>query len=258
MHPMLNIAIQAANNASRIMLRFLDQLHISDINEKNRRDFVTKADQLCEEEIKSVIHNAYPDHSILAEESGRKLGKNSEYCWVIDPLDGTTNFIHAFPQFAISIALKKSGQTEVALVYDPLRQEMFTATKGRGAHLNNKRIRVSDCKKLELALLGTGFPFKKEERLTEYLDTFTRIFPKSSDVRRTGAASLDLAYVAAGRLDGFWEFDLAEWDIAAGQLLITEAGGVLSDFIGKTNNIHHGNIIAGNKRIHTFLLKELL
>jgi len=212
------------------------------INSKGRNDFVSEVDHQSEAIIINIIHKSYPDHAILAEERG-KLG-DSEYEWVIDPLDGTTNFLHGFPQFAVSIALRHKGVLDQAVVYDPLRQELFTASKGAGAYLNNKRIRVSKQKALEGALLGTGFPFRELDRLDLYINTFKALFPTAAGIRRAGAASLDLAYVACGRLDGFWEFGLQIWDIAAGQLLIQEAGGLVADI--KDDNVlpSSGNIIA--------------
>ncbi len=254
MHPMLNIAIQAARNAARIIVRLVDRLDALDINEKTHNDFVTQVDRLSEEKIINTIHKAYPNHAILAEETGLQKYKN-DYTWIIDPLDGTANFIHGFPQFAISIALKYRGTLETGLVYDPLRQELFTATKGSGAQLNNRKIRVSSCQKLSHALIGTGFHFKAKELFLVYLKTFEAIFPQTSGVRRAGATALDLAYVAAGRLDGFWEMSLRPWDMAGGILLITEAGGLVSDFKAENNYIENGSVIAGNPRIHKSLLK---
>ncbi|MBW5802941.1 inositol monophosphatase [Coxiella endosymbiont of Ornithodoros amblus] len=255
MHPMLNIAIQAARNAARIIVRLVDRLYVLDINEKTHNDFVTQVDRLSEEEIINTIHKAYPNHAILAEEMGLQKYKN-DYTWIIDPLDGTANFIHGFPQFAISIALKYRGTLETGLVYDPLRQELFTATRGSGAQLNNRKIRVSSCQKLSHALIGTGFPFKKEKELfLAYLKTFEAVFLQTNGIRRAGAAALDLAYVAAGRLDGFWEMSLRPWDMAAGILLITEAGGLVSDFKGENNYIENGSVIAGNPRMYKSLLE---
>jgi len=247
-HPLLNIAIDAARSASKIILRFMDHMESIEVSRKNINDLVTEVDKLSEQEIINHIQKSYPSHSILAEESG--LIEGNEYCWIIDPLDGTTNYIHSFPHFAISIAIKHNDKIEAALVYDPIRNELFTAAQGQGAHLNNRRIRVSDCKKLENALIGTGFPYKKKQHIKPYLNVFESIFLEASGVRRAGSAALDLAYVAAGRLDGFWEASLKEWDMAAGVLLIQEAGGILSDFQGETNYLFSGNIIGGNPKIH--------
>jgi myo-inositol-1(or 4)-monophosphatase len=249
MHPMLNIAIQAARAAGKLIVQFLDHLDSTDINEKARHDFVTRADEIAEEEI-----NAYPAHSILAEETGLRQG-DEKFCWIIDPLDGTTNFIHGFPQFAVSIAVKINNKLEVAVVYDPLRQELFTACRGKGAHLNNRRIRVSTCKKLDNALIGTGFPFRKSQQLSFFLDTFKAVFPNVAGVRRAGSAALDLAYVATGRLDGFWEMCLKPWDISAGTLLIREAGGIISDFQGEDNYLESGDVVTGTPKIHKPILE---
>lgn len=253
MHPMLNIAVQAARNAARIIVRYVDRLDAVEVSEKKRNDFVTQVDCLSEREIIDTIHKTYPAHAVLAEEAGFIEG-NEEYVWVVDPLDGTTNFIHGFPQFAISIALKHRGNLEVGVVYDPLRQELFTAARGEGAQLNNRKIRVSNCKKLSNALVGTGFPFKKSHHFKNYLNTFENIFPMTAGVRRAGAAALDLAYVAAGRLDGFWEMTLKEWDMAAGVLLVKEAGGLVGDFHNEGHYLDSGNLIAGNPKIYKALL----
>ncbi len=257
MHPMLNIAIQAARNAGKIIVRFMDHLDSADITEKKKHDFVTKVDKLSEEEIIRTIHRAYPEHSILGEESGYAENKNSKSCWVIDPLDGTTNYIHGFPHFAVSIAYKHDGNLEAAVIYDPIRQELFTAVRGKGAQLNNRRIRVSARKKIDDALLGTGFPVGKSQHLKFYTDTFEDLLPQTTGIRRAGAAALDLAYVAAGRLDGFWEFALNEWDIAAGVLLVHEAGGLVSDFQGADKYLEMGNIVAGNPKVQKAMLNSI-
>ena len=256
MHPMLNIAIQAARNAARIIVRFVDRLDVIDVKEKHQNEFVTQVDELSEQEIIQTIHKAYPDHVILAEESGLHNSRN-DFTWIIDPLDGTTNFIRGFPQIAISIALKYRDKLSVAVVYDPLRQELFTAIQGGGAQLNNRKIRVSSRTKISEALIGTGFPFKEKTLFQTYLKLFETIFPKTTGVRCVGAAALDLAYVAAGRLNGFWEMGLKPWDMAAGVLLITEAGGFVGDFQGKNNYIENGNLIAGSPKIYK-TLQELI
>ena len=254
-HPLLNIAIQAARSASRIILRSIDRLDTVSVTEKSRNDFVTDVDKRAEQEIIYVIKSAYPEHSFLAEESGAQRG--SGFCWVIDPLDGTTNFIHGFPQWAISIAVKNADQLEVGVIYDPLRDELFTATRGAGAQLNNRKIRVSKVEKFEKALLGTGFPFKEMQNVEQYLKGFANILPKVSGIRRAGSAALDLAYVACGRFDGFWETGLSEWDIAAGALIIKEAGGMISDYQGEANFLGNGEVVAGNPKIHKELLIQL-
>lgn len=253
MHPMLNTAIQAARSAGKIIVRFLDHLDASDISEKSRHDFVTKADQLAEQEIIEQIRRRYPSHSIIAEESAPIHG--DRYCWMIDPLDGTTNFIHGLPQFAVSIGLCIDEKLELGVVYDPIKDELFTAERGKGAQLNHRRIRVSHCQKMENALLGTGFPCRNTEKLPFYLKTFSAVFPNTAGIRRMGAVSLDLAYLAAGRLDGFWEMDLKSWDLAAGALLVIEAGGMVSDFEGKENYLKSGHIIAGTPKLHKSLLE---
>lgn len=255
MHPMLNIAVRAARNAGNIIVRAMEHTDRLNITEKSENDFVTEVDKAAEKEIIRTVHNAYPDHSIMAEESGQH-GKG-DFQWIIDPLDGTTNYLHGFPQFAVSIALKNKQTIEQAVVYDPLRQELFTASRGRGAHLNNRRIRVSSRRSLDGALLGTGFPFKQQEDLDTYLATFKALFPMTSGIRRAGSAALDLAYVAAGRLDGFWELGLNPWDVAGGALLIEEAGGFISDFSGGRNFIESGNVIAANPKIHKQMLDHI-
>ena len=255
MHPMLNIGIRAAHAAGDLIVRYVDRIEGMTVDNKGRNDFVSEVDRQAETTIIDHIRRAYPTHGILAEESGKQAGDS--YQWVIDPLDGTTNFLHGFPQFAVSIALIHAGVIEQAVVYDPLRQELFTASKGAGAHLNNRRIRVSKQKDLEGALIGTGFPYNNMDNLEHYLASFRKLCPITAGIRRAGAASLDLAYVACGRLDGFWEFGLKEWDIAAGALLVVEAGGIVSD-IDKTDNfLQKGNIVAGNLKITDELLKNL-
>lgn len=247
MHPMLNIGIRAARAAGDHIVRYMDRIEGMSITSKGRNDFVTEVDKQAESIIIDIIHKAYPQHSILAEESGEQ-GKG-EYKWIIDPLDGTTNYLHGFPHFAVSIALEYKGELDQAVVYDPLKQELFTASKGGGAYLDNRRIRVSQRKSLEGALLGTGFPFRDHDKLDVFLETFRAFFPMTAGIRRAGAASLDLAYVACGRLDGFWEFGLYEWDIAAGALLIQEAGGFTHKLNGPDNKMITACIIASNPKI---------
>jgi len=255
MHPMLNIAISAARSASRIMLRYYDRLDTLEIRDKQQHDFVTQVDEMCEQEIIAHIKKAYPNHAIIAEESGESPGDG--FTWIIDPLDGTTNFAHGFPQFCISIAVKSADRLEVGLVYDPLRQELFTATRGSGAFLNNKRIRVSQNRLMSRALIGTGFPFKNKELIRPYLDSFANVAQQVAGVRRPGAAALDLAYVANGRLDGFWEAELNLWDYAAGALLIKEAGGIISNFDGQETLAKQANLVAGNMSIHQQLMQAI-
>ena len=255
MHPMLNIAIRAARAAGDVIIRQIDHVQDLPVIKKSRNDFVTEVDKHAEIIIIDTLHKSYPDHAILAEESGQQ--GDSPYVWIIDPLDGTTNYLHGFPQYAVSIALQHNGELDQAVVYDPLRQELFTASRGGGAMLNNKRIRVSKQKHLDGALLGTGFPFKEQERLDEYLKTFRTLFPMTAGIRRAGAASLDLAYVACGRLDGFWELGLKPWDIAAGVLLIKEAGGLISDLDNKDAYLKNGDVITATPGIHNEMLNKL-
>jgi len=258
MHPLLNIAVSAARRAGSIIARSVDHVDALTIKQKSKNDFVSEVDRAAEREIVNIVRKAHPDHAILAEESGRQPGKE-DFLWIIDPLDGTTNFLHGFPQFAVSIAVEHKGRIEHGVVYDPISQDLFTASRGGGAQLNGRRIRVTRRNSLDGALLGTGFPFRQREKLEPYLATFKAMFTETevADVRRAGAASLDLAYVAAGRLDGFWEFGLNAWDMAAGALLIREAGGIVTDFAGGHNYLDGGNIVAGSPKVLDALLKIL-
>ncbi|NNE38058.1 MAG: inositol monophosphatase [Gammaproteobacteria bacterium] len=253
MHPILTIGVRAARKAGDYIVRNLDRISDLNIDEKSLNDYVSEVDRNAEQIIIETIHNSYPDHAILAEESGQQ--GESEYQWIIDPLDGTTNFLHGFPQFAVSIAVKHKEVIEQAIIYDPLRQELFTATRGDGAQLNNRKIRVSNRKELKGALLGTGFPFGSNPDLEIFLNTFRAIFPVTSGIRRAGAASLDLAFVACGRLDGFWEFGLKEWDIAAGTLLIQEAGGMVSRIEHTEATQDRENILCANPKIYSEMKK---
>ncbi|MCB1825664.1 MAG: inositol-1-monophosphatase [Candidatus Competibacteraceae bacterium] len=256
MHPALTIAKRAALSASRILLRHFDHLERLSVTAKQRNDFVSEADVQAEQEIIQTLRKTYPNHGIVAEESGEQHG-HDDYQWVIDPLDGTTNFLHGIPHFAISIGFRHKNRLEAGLVYDPIRQEMFTASRGAGAQMNDRRMRVSNIPQLENALLGTGFPFRHPRHQPAYLNFFGSLFGKCVEVRRAGAASLDLAYVASGRLDGYWEFGLKEWDIAAGALLVQEAGGLVSDFVGGNDFMKSGNIVAGNPKVFKALLREM-
>ncbi|HEB59343.1 MAG TPA: inositol-1-monophosphatase [Gammaproteobacteria bacterium] len=255
MQPMLNIAVRAARSAGDIIARAMDRLDTLTVTTKSRNSFVSEVDKMAEAEIIAILRKAYPDHAILAEESGEQAG--DDYQWIIDPLDGTTNFLFGFPQFAVSIALRHKGRLEQAVIYDPVRDELFTASRGSGAQLNGRRIRVSNRHKLEDSLIGTGFPYADMRYLDPYMDMLKTVIPRTAGVRRAGAASLDLAYVAAGRLDGFWEFGLSPWDIAAGVLLIEEAGGLVSDFSGGQSFMDTGHIVAGNPRLFKVLLQTL-
>ena len=259
MHPMINTAVKAARRAATIINRAsfdIDQLRVT---HKSHNDFVTEVDQAAERAIIDVLTQAYPDHAILAEESGASanLHDDNENVWIIDPLDGTTNFIHGFPQYAVSIALQQRGQITQAVIYDPTRNELFTATKGAGAFLNDKRIRVAKRDKLAEALIGTGFPYSDLSKLDQYLKMFKVMTEKTAGLRRPGAAALDLAYVAAGRLDGFFEKNLKPWDMAAGALLVTEAGGIVANFSGEADYLYKGDVIAGSPKIFSQMLNTL-
>ena len=253
---MLTIAVKAARRAGHIISRASLDLSQLTVSTKQQSDYVTEVDRAAEAAILDIIREAYPSHTILAEESG-SLGPESDYLWIIDPLDGTTNFIHGFPQYAISIGLAHKGQLTHAVVYDTNRNELFTASKGSGAFLNEKRLRVSKRTRLAEALIGTGFPYRSFAHIDAYLAIFRELTEKTSGLRRPGAASLDLAYVAAGRLDGFWEFGLSPWDMAAGALLITEAGGLVGDLTGEADYMRGGNIVAGSPKIFAQLLRVL-
>jgi len=255
MHPMLNIAVKAARSAGNIINRASRNLDIVSAKEKAANDYVSEVDRDAEQTIIKTLRDAYPDHSILAEESGAT--GQSEYCWIIDPLDGTTNFLHGFPQYAVSIALAHKGVITQAAIYDPSRNDLFTATRGRGAYLNETRLRVGKRATLKSSLIGTGFPFRQFEHIDAYLAMFRDMMRNSAGVRRAGAAALDLAYVAAGRLDGFWEIGLSPWDMAAGSLLITEAGGLVGDLEGEDRFMQNGNIIGGNPKIFAQLIQLL-
>ncbi|MEQ1555535.1 MAG: inositol monophosphatase family protein [Gallionella sp.] len=253
MHPMLNIAVKAARRAGNLIYRSTDKIDHLTITKKSHADFVSEVDRAAEQVIMETLLEAYPSHAILAEESGSH--GESEYLWIIDPLDGTTNFLHGFPQFAVSIALEHKGVLTQAVIYDPVRNELFTATRGQGAYLNDKRIRVSKRLHMADALIGTGFPYSNFQHMDSYLAILKEVMQKSSGLRRPGSAALDLAWMAAGRYDGFFETGLKAWDIAAGCLLITEAGGMVSDLVGKDSYIKTGHICAGNPEIHPQLLK---
>lgn len=256
MQPILNIASRAARSAGGIILRGLERLDTVQVSEKNHNDFVTEIDKQSEKIIIEAIRKAYPNHAILGEESGHLEG-NEEFVWIIDPLDGTRNFMHGFPHFCISIGFKYKDRLEHGLIYDPIRQEIFTASRGNGAQLNNRRIRVSNRATLKGALLGTGFPFRPTADFTTYLKTLSHLMPQTGGIRRAGSAALDLAYVAAGRMDGFWEFALSPWDIAAGSLLVLEAGGLVSDIRGGEDYLSTGDVIAGNPKIFKAILQNV-
>jgi len=259
MHPMLGIAVRAARRAAGIISRAARDVDLLPVTRKRHNDFVTEVDHAAEQAIIEVLRRAYPDHAILAEESGATAGSSgeSEYTWIIDPLDGTTNFIHGFPQYAVSIALRHKNVITQAVIYDPTKNELFTASRGRGAYLNERRIRVSKRAQLADTLIGTGFPFRDLQSLDEYLAMFRELTVRTAGIRRAGAAALDIAYVAAGRLDGFWEMGLSSWDMAAGALLVQEAGGLVGDFQGEADYLDSGRIICGNPKIFAQLLQVI-
>jgi len=253
MHPMVNIAVRAARAAGNIIVRNMDRIDRLTITTKHSNDFVSEVDKQAEAAIIEVLKQAYPDHGIHAEESGRQDEK-AEYQWIIDPLDGTTNYLHGFPQFSVSIALKHKARLEAAVIYDPVSQELFTAARGEGAQMNEKRIRVSGHKGLKGALLSTGFPYTDQSYLDTYLATMKALMAPTAGIRRPGSAALDLAWLAAGRTDGFWEFNLNAWDIAAGALIVREAGGIVADFYGQGGYLESGDIIAASPKVFPEML----
>ncbi|MGD9832614.1 MAG: inositol monophosphatase family protein [Piscinibacter sp.] len=258
LHPMLNIAIKAARSAGAIINRASLDLDLLKINTKGPNDFVSEVDQAAEQAIIETLLAAYPGHGILAEESGRSHGaKDSDYVWIIDPLDGTTNFLHGFPVYAVSIALAFRGQVQQAVVYDPTRNDLFYASKGRGAFLNDKRLRASKRTRLSDALIGTGFPFRKGDNFKRYVQMFEEVMQHCAGLRRPGAAALDLCYVAAGYYDGFFETGLNPWDIAAGSLIITEAGGLIGNFTGEADYLYQREVVAGNPKVYAQLVQIL-
>ncbi|OGA00352.1 MAG: inositol monophosphatase [Betaproteobacteria bacterium RBG_19FT_COMBO_58_11] len=255
MSPMLSIAVKAARRAGSLINRATQDVDLLTVERKGVSDYVSEVDRMAEQAIVETLMEAYPDHAILAEEGGAQ--GQSDYLWIIDPLDGTTNFLHGFPQFAVSIGLQIKGVLNLAVVYDPTRNELFTATRGRGAHLNDRRLRVSKQTRLQESLIGTGFPYRDFTYLDDYLKMFRELLPKTAGLRRPGCASLDLAYVAAGRYDGFWEAGLKPWDMAAGVLLIQEAGGLVTDFDGGENYLATGNVVGGNPKVFSQLLQVI-
>ncbi|MGD9168658.1 MAG: inositol monophosphatase family protein [Candidatus Thiodiazotropha sp.] len=256
MNPMLTIAVRAAREAGRIITRNFNRIDRLTISDKGNNDFVSEVDRNAEAVIINLLREKYPNHAILAEESGSQGA--DDYLWIIDPLDGTTNFLHGFPQFAVSIALKIKGRLEVGVVYNPVNEEMYTACRGEGALLNDKKIRVSGRKGLNGALLGTGLPYRDFRFTENYMGMLKALIKDSAGVRRPGSAALDFAYVAAGRMDGFWELGLREWDFAAGTLLVREAGGLVTDIGGGERYLETGNVIAGNIKVHNAMLKCIL
>ncbi len=258
LHPTLNIAIKAARAAGSIINRAALDVDRLQVTAKGINDFVTEVDQAAERAIIEVLLESFPAHGILAEESGSAHGaRNSEFQWIIDPLDGTTNFIHGLPTYAVSIALSLRGVMQQAVVYDPARNDMFYASKGRGAFLNDRRLRVGKRTRLDQALIGTGFPFRKGDDFQRYLKVFEAVMQACAGVRRPGAAALDLCYVAAGWYDGFFETGLQVWDMAAGSLLITEAGGLIGNFTGEADFLHRHEVVAGSPKIYGQLVQML-
>jgi myo-inositol-1(or 4)-monophosphatase len=256
MHPMLNIAVKAARRAGAIINRASQDIGTLTVKSKNFNDFVSEVDIAAERAIIDTLKDAYPTHGFLGEESG-STSNESDFIWIIDPLDGTTNFLHNFPQYCVSIALQHKGEITQAVIYEPNRNDLYTATKGRGAFLNDKRIRVSKCDKLQESLIGTGFPFRDFKHLDTYMSMFKSMLQKTTGIRRPGSAALDLAYVANGSLDGFWEIGLSPWDIAAGGLLVREAGGIISNLNGKDGWLQSGNVLAASPKIYDAMVETL-
>jgi len=258
LHPMLNVAVKAARSAGAIINRAALDVEAVRISQKQVNDFVTEVDHASEKVIIETLLTAYPDHGIVAEESGSEHGaRDAENVWIIDPLDGTTNFIHGFPVYCVSIALAVRGKIEQAVIYDPSRNDLFTATKGRGAYLNERRIRVSKRTRLQECLISTGFPFRKGDNFNAYLQMMGDVMQRTAGLRRPGAAALDLAYVAAGYSDGFFETGLQPWDMAAGSLLVTEAGGLVGNFTGEADFLDQKECLAGTPRIYGQLVSIL-
>lgn len=254
MHPMLNIAIRAARAAGNVVARSFENVDKVEVTAKGTNDFVTNIDLKSEEVIIETLRKSYPNHSIVSEECGELPGKDNDYQWIIDPIDGTANFVKGIPHFAVSIALKVKGKLDQAVIYDPIRGEMFTASRGKGAQFNNVRIRVKTHKELAGTIIGSGFPHNSKVSSEAYFSILSSVFTKAADVRHAGSPALDLAYVAAGRLDGSFELGLKPWSTAAGELLVIEAGGLVTDFVGAHNHVRSGNVVAASPR----LLKEIL
>jgi myo-inositol-1(or 4)-monophosphatase len=251
LHPMINVAVKAARTAGSIINRAALDIESVRVSQKKANDFVTEVDHAAEKAIIETLLTAYPGHGIWAEESGHEFGaKDSEFVWIIDPLDGTTNFIHGLPVYCVSIALAVKGKVEQAVVYDPTRNDLFTATKGRGAYLNDRRIRVSKRTQLKESLISTGFPFRQEDNFNQYLTMMGEVMKRTAGLRRPGAAALDLAYVAAGFTEGFFETGLQPWDVAAGSLLVTEAGGLVGNFTGEAEFLDQQECLAGTPKIY--------
>lgn len=258
LHPMINVAIKAARAAGAIINRAALDVESVRVSQKQVNDFVTEVDQAAEQAIIDILLTAYPGHAIWAEESGRTQGaQHSDYVWIIDPLDGTTNFIHGLPIYCVSIGLAVKGRVEQAVVYDPSRNDLFTATRGRGAYMNDRRLRVSKRVRLEECLISTGFPFRPGDDFKTYLSMMSEVMQRSAGLRRPGAAALDLAYVAAGFTDAFFETGLQPWDVAAGSLLVTEAGGLVGNLTGEADFLEQQECLAGSPRIYGQLVALL-
>ena len=256
MQAMLNIAIRAARHAGDFVQRKTNKLPDLRVEEKAQNDYVSEVDREAEARIIDELHKAYPQHSILAEESGAYDG-DDEYRWIIDPLDGTTNYLHGFPHYAVSIACQYREKLQHAVVYDPFKQELFAASRGDGATLNNRKIRIGNARSLSSTLLATGFPFRNRDRLESFQRLFAMFYESAGDIRRAGSAALDLCYVAAGRLDGYWEDGLGAWDIAAGALIVREAGGLVTDYSGDEHFLDTGEVVAANPKLITEMLRVI-
>jgi len=257
MHPMLKIAVRAARKAGNVIANHYETPDSVEASQKGSNDFVTNVDREAERQIIEVIRKSYPQHTIISEECGELPGEDQDVQWVIDPLDGTTNYIKRLPHFCISIAVRIKGRTEVAVVYDPMRNELFSAVRGQGTQLNGYRLRGGTARDLDGTILATGFPFKLKQHATPYINILGKLFTQCADFRRNGSAALDLAYVAAGRVDGYFEIGLKPWDFAAGELLVREAGGLVTDFVGAHGYMHSGNIVAGNPRVVKAMLANM-
>ncbi len=255
MHPMINVAVRAARSAGNIIVRHIDRLDRIQVESKGLNDYVSDVDRMAEAEILAMLSEAYPDHAIIGEENGG--ADDREYVWLVDPLDGTHNYLRGFPHYAISIALKHRGALEAGVVYDPIRQELWTAKRGGGCVFEGRRMRMAARQSIDGALLGTGFPLRHPDFHDAYLGMFGDIFRRAGDLRRTGSAALDLAYVASGRLDGFWEIGLSPWDMGAGALMIREAGGIVGDFAGGDRYLETGNIVAGSPKLFADLVRTI-
>ncbi len=257
MHPMLNIAIRAARKAGNLIAKHYETPDAVEASQKGDNDFVTNVDREAERLIIEVIRKSYPQHTVISEECGELTGEDPDVQWIIDPLDGTTNFIKHLPHFAVSIAVRVKGRTEVAVVYDPMRNELFTSARGQGTQLNGYRLRGSAARELDGTILATGFPFRSKQHAATYINLLGKLFTQCADFRRSGSAALDLAYVAAGRVDGFFEIALKPWDFAGGDLLVREAGGLVTDFVGNHNYWQSGNLVAGNPRVVKAMLAAM-